>query len=993
MRAYVPTRRGPSKWRGSQLHPSEWTLIFDCETTTEAAQTLKFGVYQVRKGQELWEAGYFFNPEILTDRELSVIRSYAAEINYHCMPVAEFIENVFFRIGYELAAVIVGFNLPFDISRLAINHGPSRGRIMKGGFSFQLSPNRNWPNVQIKHLSSRVSLIRFPTRPGFTAGRGMRRRKIKPTPRPGFFVDLRTLAAALTSRSFNLAGLGNFLNTATRKAKTDEHGKELTDNYLFYARQDVQATWECYCALLDKLAEHNFIGTLPHQIFSEASIGKAYFTEMNIRPWRVMQPDFPDYLIGIIMSTYFGGRAEVHHRRIISQVIYCDFLSMYPTVCTLMGLWRFVLASGLNWRDCTSETTDFLQSITLQGLQSPTTWHLLSTLVQISSDGDILPVRAPYGGEMQTTIGLNYLSSDTPLYFTLADCIASKLLTGKAPKILRAITFAPREPQFDLRPVTIAGNPEYRIDPYRNDFYRRVIDLRSTVKRQLKEADPSERATLDSAQQTLKILANSMSYGNFVELNVEDLTKPQQRQCYGYSGEPFAVIADKSEEPGRYFHPLIATLITGAARLMLAVTERLIVDKGLDWAFCDTDSMAIAKPGSMTDPEFIAKVETIRNWFTPLNPYSEKGSLLKFEDVNSRLEDRKPSTTFEPLYCFAVSAKRYALFNIRDGQVCIRKASAHGLGHLLPPYREAEALTFIAAPAADLSEIGLERWQYDLWYKIIGAALDGHPDTVDLDYHPNLNLPAASRYAATTPALQRWFAKYNADRTYAEQVKPSNFLLAYQLAPAAIYEYSDFVEAIAKAGSDRAREIKWPKPVSPYDTDPVKAARSCFDRDTGNPVPTEVLKTYKDALAQYHLRPEHKFLNGNYTDREITKHRHVRPSAIRHIGKESNRWEVQIYLGGDESAEVNYGLSPEDSDIRHDSLRTQIIQFGQRKIARESGLSRRTIERLVRGENIRENTVAKIMAGIESLLKALPKNEHAKRSLTLRGAQHIQTTD
>ena len=83
---------------------------------------------------------------------------------------------------------------------------------------------------------------------------------------------------------------------------------------------------------------------------------------------------------------------------------------------------------------------------------------------------------------MQTTIGLNYLSSDTPLYFTLADCIASKLLTGKAPKILQAMTFAPREAQPDLRPVTIAGNPEYRIDPYADDFYRRVIDLRSTVK-------------------------------------------------------------------------------------------------------------------------------------------------------------------------------------------------------------------------------------------------------------------------------------------------------------------------------------------------------------------------------------------------------------------------------------------------------------------------------------------------------------------------------
>ena len=51
-------------------------------------------------------------------------------------------------------------------------------------------------------------------------------------------------------------------------------------------------------------------------------------------------------------------------------------------------------------------------------------------------------------------------------------------------------------------------------------------------------------------------------------------------------------------------------------------------------------------------------------------------------------------------------------------------------------------------PSDDLDKIGVERWQYDLWHQIIRAALDGHPDQVDLDYHPKLNTPAASRYGA-----------------------------------------------------------------------------------------------------------------------------------------------------------------------------------------------------------------------------------------------------
>ncbi|MGO9330532.1 MAG: hypothetical protein ACLQJ0_20780 [Steroidobacteraceae bacterium] len=968
VRAYVPTRRLASKRRTSDLGPSEWALIFDTETTTDSAQALKFGVYQVRKGPELWEAGIFLNPLILTNAEKSKIRSFAAKNNYRCMTVAEFIENVFFRIGYELRATIVGFNLPFDISRLAINHGPARGRTMKGGFSFQLSANRNWPNIQIKHLNNRVSLIRFTTRPGFIAGRGMRRRKIKPTPRPGYFIDVRTLAAALTSRSFDLAGLADFLGTPSQKLRAAEHGQSITDNYLVYAKQDVQVTWECYCALLRKFEDHEFAATQPHRIFSEASIGKAYFKEMNIRPWREAQPDFPEYLTGIIISTYFGGRAEVHHRRIISQVRYCDFLSMYPTVCTLMGLWRFVIAKGVRWRDSTAETTAFLQSITIEQLQSRNTWHeQLTTIVQVQPDADIFPVRANYGEDDQHTIGLNFLSSEIPFWFTLADCIASKLLTGKTPHVLRAITFEPGEPQKGLRPVKIARNPDYRIDPYRDDFYRRVIDLRASVKTRLKNAAPSERAVLDSEQLSLKILANATSYGNFVEINVEDLSRPQRRTLHGYSGEPLKISTDKSEQPGRYFHPLIATLITGAARLMLAITERLSLDYGLDWTFCDTDSMAIARPSEMAELDFAERVGAIRRWFEPLNPYAEKGSILKLEDANYRIVGGKLTQDIEPLYCLAVSAKRYALFNIGPGgRIIIRKASAHGLGHLLPSYDSADAPGCIPPPAIPLAEIGVKRWQYDFWHKVIRAVLDGHPDQVDLTYHPSLALPAASRYAATTPKLLRWFGKHNQNRPYPDQVKPSNFLLAYQIAPDKVHDCPELFEALTDVTSDRATPIRWPKPAAPYDTDPARAAKNCFDRDTGMPIPVIALKTYAEALAQYPLRPEHKFQNGNYTDRGITMRRHVTPLTIRQIGKESNRWEERSFVGDDDGAEIDYGAAT-NSEAMNDALRAQIIAAGQRRVARDSGVARRTIERLLAGRAVHDDIRVRIAFTLRKL--------------------------
>lgn len=121
------------------------------------------------------------------------------------------------------------------------------------------------------------------------------------------------------------------------------------------------------------------------------------------------------------MSTYYGGRSEVHIRRQAVQVLYCDFLSMYPTVCTLMGLWRFVTANGMDWQDSTQETFVLLQSITLAGLKDPETWKLMCTLVKVSPQEDIFPIRTNYGNKSQYSIGLNHLKSRIPLWYTLVE--------------------------------------------------------------------------------------------------------------------------------------------------------------------------------------------------------------------------------------------------------------------------------------------------------------------------------------------------------------------------------------------------------------------------------------------------------------------------------------------------------------------------------------------------------------------------------------------
>jgi len=926
LRAYAEPPRPKSRGKRPMPCPSEWTLIFDTETRIDAGQALRFGTYQVRESLELDEAGLFYRPEVVSDDEVAVLTDYAKRNGLRLLTQAAFINDVFFGIGYDLRATIVGFNLPFDISRLAIGFGPARGR-MRGGFSFTLSDDKRRPHVQVKHLSRRASFIQFAAPFRQRTGRSDRKRGATAPVRRGFFVDVNTLANALFARPFKLSTLGEHLETPTRKAETEEHGGKLTETYMGYAYQDVQVTWECYAELIRQYAELK-LNTPVQRIYSEASIGKAYLNAMGVKPWRNVQPDVPPDLLGIVLSTYFGGRSEVRIRRERRQVALCDFLSMYPTVCTLMGLWRFVIAHGMAWQDNTDEIRAFLDRTTINELQRPGTWGEMLALVQVEAEGGIFPVRATYDAGGATTIGLNRLTCSEQLWFTLADCVVSKLRTGRAPTIVRAIVFEPGPPQTSLQSVAISGNPDYAVTPTHDDFYKRLIELRQTVKARRDGAPSKHRDRLDAEQNALKIAANATSYGVFVEVNVTDGDKQQQVRVHTGGAEPLDVPTGKIEAPGRFFHPLLATLITGAARLMLAITETLAVNRGLEWAFCDTDSMAIAKPDGVEQTDFNTCVEAVAAWFQHLNPYAFDASILKIEDVNFSLADKRKR---DPLFCYAVSAKRYVLFNLdADGTPVLRKASAHGLGHLRPPYDESKMAANAPRPKMPLNKIGVELWQHDLWWIIADASGYGPVVRVPLDYHPALRGPAVSRYGATTPVIQRWFKRYNEGRSYDEQVKPFGFLLAFTAADEA-------------AG----------QPVAPFDLDHDRAAANALDRETGLPVPLSALKTYQTALAQYHLHPESKFHNGRHLDSGTTARRHVHAIGATYIGKEADRWEEQFFLGVDADAAIDYGTGPTGEDALRSELKEAASRLGQRQLADALGIARGTLVRWLRGDAVR----------------------------------------
>lgn len=931
------------------------TLIFDTETTTDASQALRFGTYQFRIGDTLDEAGIFYDPDGVTPDELKTLSDHAMANSLTLRTRESFVDDVLFKKAFQLRAAIVGFNLPFDISRLAISHATARNPVtdiptgMQADFTFKLSAQKVYPAIRIKHMSQSAASIHFAATKGQRDSSGQRRRGIKTRIRRGAFIDVKTLARALFARGYSLGNLSRFLKVENPKLNFDDFDGPVTDDMARYAVRDAQTTWECYRELRARIDKLGLTRTKLEKIYSEAGIGKGYLREMGIAPLHDCQPDIPRDLFAKIMGSYFGGRSEIRIRREMRQVILCDFLSMYPTVCTLMGLWQFVIADGMTWSDATDDARAFLESVDLAALQSQPTWKRLATLVRVMPDADIFPVRAAYANEKQSTIGANYLTSKTtPLWFTLADCIASKLLTGKAPRIVEAISFAPGAMQPDLRPIAISGNADYTVDPRDTDFFKRMVELRKSVQKRRDSAAGHEADELNTEQEAIKIAVNSTSYGIFIEVNVEKRAKRSATTVHASTCSPFSFKTDKVEMPGTFFHPLLATLITGAARLMLATAERLVTDQGLNWSFCDTDSMAIAKPDAMPVSQFAEHTRAVVDWFAALNPYDFSGSILKVEDVNNSIETGEA----EPLYCWAVSSKRYALCNLdANSAPVLRKVSAHGLGQHIAPYGDDDAPHELPTPHKSVLGKGIERWHVDFWYHIIAAALAGHPDKVRRDYHPALGKVALSRYSATTPELLKWFAAYNRKRKdrYRDQVKPFGFLLAMTAA-------NDFGgEHIGEASSRRSRTRRKAKPVAPFDRDNDKAIAVAFDRDTDEAVPASSLKSYADTLAQYHIQPESKFLNGDFDNRGTTLRRHVEMSGVQHIGKESNDWERQAVIGLNKDSQVEYGIGENDRAALVEMIRGFITNAGPTKAAKMLSLSSRRLAGFATGNSGRAN--------------------------------------
>jgi hypothetical protein len=649
------TQPSKKRWKGRWTvpHTVRHVLVFDTETTIDDTQALLYGAFRYCRvdgttittvaerliyADDLHErdpAGYALLQGYAASHKADVDLAYLSvepDWSLELISRTEFVNQWLWHVGYPHnnrrdPATIIAFNAPFDLSRIAVNVAYAR-RDMYGGFSFILWHDSGgtaapWrPRVAIKALDSKRAIKKF--------------RKLEPEGNDfaGYFLDLRTLVFVLTGASHSLAS-GSAAFGVEGKATTPDLGV-ITEGAIDYCREDVAATTRLYEAVMIEYATHP-IDLEPTAAYSPASIAKAYLRKMDITPRLTAQPDFPAEILGYAMSGFYGGRAEVHLRHTPAPVAVVDFTSMYPTVDTLMGIWDLVTATRIDTVDVTDEISELLATITAEDCFDPELWPDFVVIAEIVPDGDIVPVRADYAPE-NWSIGVNPLSGDQPLWYTLPDLIASRLLTGRAPTIRRAFRFVPAGGQQPgLRPVALQGL--ISIDPRRQDFFQRVVEARQETRRSVPgHAHDSCLCQTCRLARFLKVLANSGSYGIYAEMIRRE--RPGTVTVYGPTGVPFTRRVSAPEKPGEYCFPPIAACITGAARLMLALLEHAVETAGGNWIFCDTDSMAIvATPhgddlipaigGSHQLPDGTPvvkalshkQVKEIRARFNSLNPY------------------------------------------------------------------------------------------------------------------------------------------------------------------------------------------------------------------------------------------------------------------------------------------------------------------------------------------------------------------------------------
>lgn len=914
----------------------------------------------------------------------------------------EFVEEILNAVGHDEgmwepnkcdAATIVGHNLPFDLSRIAVDVAEARA-FYKGGFSFKTEPSTHH-SIRIRKMGL-GSTIDFADGKALIKGWDDDDNELKGKGN-SYFTDTLVLGKALTDRNMSLANAGRMYKTDHRKDETEQDFGKITLEHIKYCRDDVRATADLYIAELLDLESHP-INLRDSSAYSPASLPKGYLREMGIPKPLEKQPDFPDEIYGYAMSTFYGGRTEAHIRRTPAPVAYMDFTSMYPTVNGLMKLWDFLIHQRIDVREETQAVIDLVESLTIDDLFNKELWPQFRGIVQVEPCDDLFPLRTNYGDSNSTTIGLSRITSDEPIWYSIPDLINAKL-NHKMPRVIKAYRFYPDGGQLpSLQSVKLYNRVE--VNPSVDDFFVKVIEQKEVARRKHTGNEDKKTCLCEGCKLSLslKVIANAGSYGIFVEMNRENQNQTDSSvTVFGSLDSSWDMEVPRPEKPGQYCFPPMATLITGASRLMLGMLEKLVTDAGGTWAMCDTDSMAVVtgeKRGYVSlDGNFppvienesqegsipvlsYDDVEAIRVRFNELNPYDPElvQNILKYDQERRITHNYKAfgklglSEFDSPLYCYAISAKRYALFAV-DGENNIRiiENKEHGLGLYLDPQ----------SPDRE-SEKGKRKWATSVWEYLI--SLDAGRNPEDIYW---FDRPAMTRVKVSTWDTLNAFRTWNDSKNWADRIKPYNFAISPVVS-------SDSPASFVMSPSEKPRligafNVKHPEE---WTTDPFwnihdpsglpyrisTTVSNAEQADEENCILR--VDSYRDVIRKYLEHPEIKYADrngkpcGKHT-KGILYRREIHIDYLLHQGKESNHLSDDLQDNtGDPYVITEYGTGRTVHNDFTDLIIPVLKSIGNNQTV-VNLLSQRGIQRTKQGigKLIRTGTLPKDASFIKELTR------------------------
>jgi hypothetical protein len=444
-------------------------------------------------------------------------------IKVQLLPLSEFLK-LFYCVGYEDCSLIIGYDLPRELTRLASDWREVKKDENVGGWKLvlwtYLDPNsgKQWPSagwrprIILKRVAPNVSFIKFDGRRGSLFR--------------GEFLDLSNLVHALTGRHWTLdEAIAAFTSEVIDKYA--ERGR-ITPECIDYTRRGAHATVLLAKALVDlfdrlhPVSRRHPNGFLSEtRLFSPGGLARAYLTAAGFSP-----PAVPKDRLGPSAAASFGGWAAVQLRGRVPNV-HVDFRRQYQMAFLLQGLQELLAPQRLEFVEDTATVREFVKGFTLDELYRPETYPKLNVLCWAKPAGALLPVRAAFtessaSGAGRLTMALAPRYSDEPFPSWLQDVIAAKLddPAGQAPEIARAERIIPIGRQ-SLRKTRLFSGAVF--DPRKDQFFKVLVEEAERFERSERHYADVPAAIRKEIVRGVKAIGNIACFGALSEMRAADL--------------------------------------------------------------------------------------------------------------------------------------------------------------------------------------------------------------------------------------------------------------------------------------------------------------------------------------------------------------------------------------------------------------------------------------------------------------------------------------